>query len=152
MPPLVRPEAGTVEPPEALAGYDAVQLLVARARDVRPGFGLTRANAPAITEICAWLDGLPLALELAAARLRVLSPEQVAARLGDQLGLLTEGGRTRPGRQQTLRATLDWSYDLLTPAERTLFERLSVFAGGFTLEAAEAVAGDGEGVLRPGQP
>jgi predicted ATPase len=79
----------------------------------------------------------------------VLSPEQVAARLGDQLGLLTEGGRTRPARQQTLRATLDWSYDLLMPEEQTLFQRLSIFAGGFTLDAASRVAGEGEDLLDP---
>jgi len=135
--------------PESLAGFDAIQLLVERARDVRPGFRLTKANAVAVAEICQWLDGLPLALELAAGRLRVLSPEQVAARLGDQLGLLTEGARTLPGRQQTRRATLDWSYGMLAPEEQTLFERLSVFAGGFTLEAADVVAGEGDGVLDP---
>src|SRR5262245_30930800 len=130
VPPLDRPDAAGSDTPETLAGYDAVRLLVERARDARPGFALTKANARAVAQICNRLDGLPLALELAAARLRVLSPEQVAGRLSDQLGLLTEGGRTRPGRQQTLRATLDWSYDLLAPEEQALFERLSVFAAG----------------------
>jgi non-specific serine/threonine protein kinase len=149
VPPLARPDNTFDGEPETLAGYDAVRLLVERARDVRPGFGLTMANAPAVAQICTRLDGLPLALELAAARLRVLSPEQVAARLGDQLELLTEGGRTRPGRQQTLRATLDWSYDLLAPEERALLQRLSVFAGGFTLDAATVVAGEEKDVLDP---
>jgi predicted ATPase/DNA-binding CsgD family transcriptional regulator/DNA-binding XRE family transcriptional regulator/Tfp pilus assembly protein PilF len=129
---------------ERLMACEAVQLFLTRAGVVVPVFALTRQNAPAVAEVCRRLDGVPLAIELAAARVRVLAPEQIVARLEDHLRLLTGGGRTAPPRQQTLRATLDWSYDLLTEPERRLFERLSVFAGGWTLEAAEAVcAGDG---------
>ena len=116
---------------------------------MRPGFRLTDGNAAAVARICAELAGLPLAIELAAARLRTLSPEQVAARLGEQLDLLTHGGRSRPDRQQTMRATLDWSHELLTPDERIVFRRLAVFAGGFTLDAAERVV-DGDGVEQSG--
>src|SRR5262245_12757606 len=139
VPSLDRPDPAGVESVERLADYDAVRLLVERGGDVRPGFRLTDGNAAAMARICSELEGLPLALELAAARLRTLSPDQVAARLGDQLGLLTEGGRTRPSRQQTLQATLDWSFDLLASEEQILFQRLSVFAGGFTLAAAQVV-------------
>src|SRR5262245_26745188 len=106
-------------------------------------------NAAAVASICSELAGLPLAIELAAARLRALSPEQIAARLGEQLDLLTHGGRSRPDRHQTMRATLDWSHQLLAHDEQLVFRRLSVFAGGFTLDAAEQVA-DGEGVDRAG--
>ena len=117
---------------------------------MQPAFALTAANAPAVAEVCRRLDGIPLALELAAARVRVLTPEQLAARLGDRFRLLTGGGRTALRRQQTLQATVDWSHDLLAEPERALFRRLAVFpggaAGGFPLEAAEAVgAGDGAG-------
>jgi 8-oxo-dGTP pyrophosphatase MutT (NUDIX family) len=110
-----------------------------RARAVLPGFALTERNAPGISQLCRRLDAIPLALELAAARIPVLSVEEIAERLNDSLRLLTSGSRTAPGRQQTLRATLDWSYQLLSEPEQRLFERLSVFAGGWTLEAAEAV-------------
>jgi non-specific serine/threonine protein kinase len=128
---------------------DAVRLFVERARQNRPGFALTRENAPAIAQICQRLDGIPLAIELAAARVNALTVEQIAARLHDCLGLLTGGGRTVPDRQRTLRGTLDWSYGLLSESEGLLLGRLSVFAGGWTLEAAEAVcAGDG---LQSGQ-
>ena len=147
VPPLDLPDPEAVESPERLAEYDAVRLLVERGGDVRPGFRLTDGNAAAVASICAELAGLPLAIELAAARLRTLSAEQVAARLGEQLDLLTHGGRTRPDRQQTMRATLDWSHGLLTPDEQTVFRRLSIFAGGFTLDAAEQVV-DGDGVER----
>jgi predicted ATPase len=149
VPPLDRPAASTTEPLDRLAAYDAVRLLVERGSDVRPGFRLTEGNATAVAGICAGLEGLPLAIELVAARLRTLSPEQLAARLGEQLDLLTDGGRTRPDRQQTMRATLDWSHQLLTPDEQIVFRRLSLFAGGFTLDAAEQVA-DGHGVDRAG--
>jgi predicted ATPase len=149
VPPLDRPDPEALESPERLAGYDAVRLLVERVRDVRPGFRLSNGNAAAVARICAELAGLPLAIELAAARLRTLSPEQVAARLGEQLDLLADGGRTRPDRQQTMRATLDWSHQLLAPEEQVVFRRLSVFAGGFTLDAAEEVA-NGDGVERAG--
>jgi non-specific serine/threonine protein kinase len=140
VPPLDRPAASATETLDRLATYDAVRLLVERGSDVRPGFRLTEGNATAVTSICAGLEGLPLAIELVAARLRTQSPEQLAARLGEQLDLLTHGGRTRPDRQQTMRATLDWSHGLLSPDEQTVFRRLSIFAGGFTLEAAADVA------------
>jgi predicted ATPase len=147
VPPLDRPAASATEPLDRLAAYDAVRLLVERGSDVRPGFRLTDGNVTAVTSICAGLEGLPLAIELVAARLRTQSPEQLAARLGEQLDLLTDGGRTRPDRQQTMRATLDWSHQLLAPDEQIVFRRLSVFAGGFTLDAAEQVT-DGDGVER----
>jgi predicted ATPase/class 3 adenylate cyclase len=145
VPPLDRPDPEAVKSPARLAEYDAVRLLVERGGDVRPGFRVNDGNAAALASICSELAGLPLAIELAAARLRTLSPEQVAARLGEQLDLLTHGGRSRPDRQQTMRATLDWSHELLTPDEQIVFRRLSVFAGGFTLDAAEQVA-EGDGV------
>jgi predicted ATPase/class 3 adenylate cyclase len=145
VPPLDRPARDAPESLERLAAYGAVQLLVERGSDVRPGFRLTDGNAASVARICSELAGLPLAIELAAARLRTRSPEQVAARLGEQLDLLTHGGRSRPDRQQTMRATLDWSHQLLDFAEQIVFRRLSVFAGGFTLDAAEQVAG-GDGV------
>ena len=124
---------------ECMAGRDAVRLFLERTSSVLPGFTLTQQNARAVSEVCRRLDGLPLAIELAAARVRVLGPEQIAERLDDRFRLLTGGSRTAPLRQQTLRATLEWSYDLLSDAERLLFDRLSVFAGGWTLESAEAV-------------
>jgi predicted ATPase/DNA-binding CsgD family transcriptional regulator len=126
-------------PLDDLAGYGAVRLFVERAAAVRPGFALTVANAPAVVETCIRLDGIPLAIELAAARVAVLPPEQVLERLDDRFRLLTGGGRTALPRQQTLRAAVDWSYDLLTAPERTLFDRLSIFAGGWTVDAAEAI-------------
>jgi non-specific serine/threonine protein kinase len=130
---------------DRLAQYEAVQLFVERVRARRPHFGLTDANAPAVLQVCRRLDGIPLALELAAARVPVLSIEQVAARLEDRFRLLTGGSRTAPPRQQTLRAMLDWSYALLPEPERVLLRRLSVFTGGWTLEAAEAIY-EGEGI------
>jgi predicted ATPase/DNA-binding transcriptional regulator YiaG len=123
----------------AIAAAPAVRLFVDRSVAVLPSFALTEQNAAAVTQICSRLDGIPLALELAAARMRVLSPEQIAHRLDDRFRLLTGGSRTAQPRQQTLRAALDWSWDLLTEPERVLFARLSVFAGSFTLDAAEAV-------------
>jgi predicted ATPase/transcriptional regulator with XRE-family HTH domain len=126
----------------ALLRFDSVQLLVNRATLRNPAFALTPENAPAVAEICRRLDGLPLALELAAARLPALSVEQLAARLDSRFRLLRSATPTALPRQQTLRALMDWSYDLLPTAEQTLFRRLSVFAGGFTLEAAEQVCGD----------
>ncbi len=126
----------------ALLEYEAVRLFVDRAAKTSPGFSLSSDNAPSIAGICHRLDGIPLAIELAAARVKALSPEQITARLDDRLRLLTGGSRTALPRQQTLRATLDWSYSLLSEDERALLGRLSVFAGGWTLEAAEAVAGD----------
>jgi predicted ATPase/DNA-binding SARP family transcriptional activator len=125
--------------PPGIDAYAAVSLLVQRARAVLPEFGLTEANAPAVARICCALDGMPLAIELAAARLRTMAPEQVAARLDDRFRLLTGGSRTAMPRHQTLRAVVDWSWDLLDDAERTLWRRFSVFSGGATLEAAEQV-------------
>jgi predicted ATPase/DNA-binding SARP family transcriptional activator len=126
---------------------EAVRLFLDRATAAAPSFRLTPENAAVVAQVCRQLDGIPLAIELAAARLRVLSVEQIAARLDDRFRLLTGGSRTALPRQQTLRATLDWSYDLLPEPERALLRRLAVFAGGWTLEAAEAVCGD-EGVRR----
>ena len=127
------------ETPNAVANSEAVQLFLARAQAVRPDFDLTPHNAPAIAEIVRRLDGIPLALELAAARLPMLSVEQIAARLNDRFRLLTGGRRTALPRQQTLQALIDWSWNLLNDEERTLLRRLSVFAGGWSLEAAEKI-------------
>jgi predicted ATPase/class 3 adenylate cyclase len=124
--------------------YDAVRLFADRAVATAPGFTVTSENAPAVAQVCQRLDGIPLAIELAAARVKVLAVEQIVARLDDRFRLLTGGSRTLLPRQQTLRATLDWSYGLLSDQEQTVLRRLSVFAEGWTLEAAEAVcAGDG---------
>jgi non-specific serine/threonine protein kinase len=129
---------------DELPGYAAVRLFVERAQAVEPDFGLTEQNSSAVAGACARLGGLPLAIELAAARVPMLSPEQIFRRLDDALALLVGGSRSAPTRQQTLRATLDWSYHLLSRDEQRLFGRLAVFAGGWTLEAAETVcAGDG---------
>ena len=127
---------------ERLTQYEAVRLFIDRAMAVRPGFRVTNENAPFVAEICWRLDGIPLAIELAAARIRVLSIDQIASRLNDQFRLLTGGSRTALPRQQTLRALIDWSYDLLSEQERILLRRLSAFAGGRTLEAVEAVCSD----------
>jgi predicted ATPase len=149
VPPLALPSnaaaavAAHGEEPETVAP-DAVLLFAERARAVRPGWELTAANAVAVAEVCRRLDGIPLAIELAAARLNVLTVEQIAARLEEGLRVLASSGRAAPARQRTLRAALDWSYDLLSASERLLLGRVAVFAGGFTLEAAEEVcAGDG---------
>ena len=130
--------AGDVDP-AAATGWAAVRLFVERARAARPGFALTDGNVAAVVQICRRLDGLPLALELAAARIKLLAPEQIAARLDDRFRLLTGGSRTAVPHHQTLLAAVEWSHELLDPAERALFARLAVFAGGFTLELAEAV-------------
>jgi predicted ATPase len=137
--PLAMPDAHTVLPVDALSQYPAVALFVQRAAAARPDFELNRVNAAAVTEICARLDGLPLAIELAAARVKVLSPSAILTRLASRLQLLTGGSRDLPQRQQTLRAAMDWSYDLLSPAEQKLFRRMSVFVGGCNLEGVEAV-------------
>jgi predicted ATPase/class 3 adenylate cyclase len=139
VPSLSLPDPRSVPLAERLAEYEAVRLFLDRARFSRPGFSLTRENAAAVAQVCQRLDGIPLAIELAAARVKALSVEQIAARLDDRFRLLTGGSRTALPRQQTLRALIDWSYDLLFEPERTLLRRLSVFAGGWTLEAAEAV-------------
>jgi predicted ATPase/DNA-binding SARP family transcriptional activator len=128
--------------PPTLMQYEAVRLFLERATAARPAFRLTEANAPVVAEVCRRLDGLPLAIELAAARVKVLSVEQIAARMEDLFRLLTGGRRAALPHQQTLRATLDWSYALLSEPERTLLGRLSVFAGGWTLGAAEAVGAE----------
>lgn len=124
---------------EELMGYESVTLFIERARASAPGFSLTKDNASAVAEICRRLDGLPLALELAAARVKLLPPQAILSRLDDRLKLLTGGARDLPSRHQTLRNTLEWSYSLLNDDEKTLYARLSVFVGGFALEAAEAV-------------
>jgi len=126
---------------DALSRSEAVQLFVERARLQKPGFSLTEKEAPAIAELCARVEGIPLALELAAARMRSLSVADINTRLRDRFKLLTGGGRVLLERQQTLRALVDWSYDQLPPSEQILFDRLSVFAGGFDLAAAEQVCG-----------
>ncbi len=127
---------------DAMGQFDAVRLFIERARKARPNFTVTNDNAPAVAEICQELDGLPLAIELAAARVRMMSVEQIAHGLGDRFHLLTGGTRTVLPRHQTLRASVDWSHELLSDTERGLLRRLSVFAGGFTLDLAEAVCAD----------
>src|SRR5712664_2094026 len=139
VPPLALPESRSMLSVEVLSQYPAVALFVQRAVAAKPDFELNRGNAPAVIEICARLDGLPLAIELAAARIKVLSPSSMLTRLASRLQLLTGGARDLPRRQQTLRAAMDWSYDLLNAAEQKLFRRLSVFVGGCTLEGVEAV-------------
>ena len=139
VPPLALPDSLAIPSVELLAQCPAVTLFVQRALAARPDFELNPENAAAVAEICARLDGLPLAIELAAARVKVLSPSAMLTRLASRLQLLTGGSRDLPQRQQTLRAAMDWSYDLLSPAEQRLFRRLSVFVGGCTLEGAEAV-------------
>ncbi|MPY46091.1 AAA family ATPase, partial [Streptomyces phyllanthi] len=126
---------------------EAVELLLDRASAIRPEFRVTGTNRDAVTRLCARLDGLPLAIELAASRLRTLTVEQLADRVEDRFALLTGGSRTARPRQRTLRALIDWSYELCGPAERLLWNRLSVFAGGFDLDAAEGVC-SGDGVPR----
>jgi predicted ATPase/DNA-binding transcriptional regulator YiaG len=145
VPPLRLPEAVAVPDQTALAEIPSVALFVQRAQEARREFALTTENAPAVANICLRMDGLPLAIELAAARIRMLTPVALLARLEHRLSLLVGGGRDLPLRQQALRNTIAWSYDLLTSEEQCLFRCLSVFAGGCTLEAAEAVgaaAGD----------
>ncbi|HET7376543.1 MAG TPA: tetratricopeptide repeat protein, partial [Anaerolineae bacterium] len=139
VPTLALPDQQAVKLPEALMQYAGIQLFVDRARLVKPDFALNQLTAPMVIQVCQRLDGIPLAIELAAARLNILSVEQIALRLGDRFDLLTAGNRTALPHQQTLRAALDWSYDLLDAEERLLFQRLAVFAGGFNLDAAETV-------------
>ena len=139
VPPLALPDPKLIPPLEVLSGFPAIELFVERARTVKHEFALTRENAPVVAAICARLDGLPLAIELAAPRIKLLSPSAMLARLENSLSLLTGGARDLPSRQQTLRSTVDWSYGLLNSAEQALFRRLSVFVGGCTLEGVEAV-------------
>jgi predicted ATPase len=114
-------------------------LFIQRAQAVKPDFAITNETAPAVAEICYQLDGLPLAIELAAARIKLFSPQALLARLKSRLDVLTSGARDLPARQQTLRSAIDWSYNLLSDQAKVLFRRLSVFSGGLTLDAAEAV-------------
>ncbi len=139
VPPLALPDPEALPAPDALGRVAAVALFVRQAEAARPGFALTPANARDVAAICVRLDGLPLALELAAARVAVLPPHALLERLAQPLRTLTGGARDLPERQRTLRHAIAWSYDLLPPAERALFRRLSVFAGGCTLEGAEAI-------------
>jgi tetratricopeptide (TPR) repeat protein len=134
-----------------IASSPAVALFVARTQATQPAFTLTQANAAVVVDICRRLDGLPLAIELAAARVKLLPPQALLARLDQTLKLLTGGARDAPARQQTIRNTIEWNSNLLEPGEQTLFARLGVFVGGWTLEAAEAVCGDqGSGVRDQG--
>lgn len=142
VPPLGLPQPGMVVPVERLAQFDAVRLFIERARRARPNFELTNDNGPVVAELCARLDAIPLAIELAAARTKSLTPAQIMAGLEDSLRLLTGGSRVVLPRQQTLEASIDWSHNLLGEKERVLLRRLSVFAGGCDLAAAEAVCAD----------
>jgi predicted ATPase/DNA-binding SARP family transcriptional activator len=153
VPPLAVPDPSHLPPLESVAHYEAVRLFVERAAQVSPGIALNEGNAGAVAQICQRLDGIPLAIELAAARARMMTIEQIADRLGSNFRLLTGGGRAVLPRHQTLTAMIDWSYDQLAPQERLLLQRLSVFAGGWTLEAAEAVCADqaGENSCQEGQ-
>ena len=137
--PLELPPAAGTPDPDALAQNESVALLTQRAQAVQPGFAVTSENATTVVAICAALDGLPLALELAAARMKLLTPEGLLERLHGRLDLLTARARDVPERQRTIRAAIDWSYDLVEPRERELFARLSVFPGDFPIEAVEAI-------------
>jgi predicted ATPase len=143
VPPLELPDRHHLPPLAALSQYAAVALFIERARAVRPDFDVTNENAPAVAEICSRLDGLPLAIELAAARIKVLSPEAILDRLERRLPVLASAGQDLPARQRTLWGAIDWSYELLDEAERRLFARLAVFVGGWTLEAADEVCNPG---------
>ena len=149
VPPLSLPDLRGLPAPEMLQQYEATRLFVQRAQAVKRDFSLTEGNAVAVARVCYRLDGIPLAIELAAARARVLSAEQISSRLDDSFGLLTGGARSALAHQRTLRTAMDWSHELLSEEERAMLRRLSVFAGGFVLEAAEAV-GTGEGIEEAG--
>jgi len=139
------PDPAGLRPDEMLSEFEAVALFVQRGAAVAPGFALTETNAAAVAEVCARLDGLPLAIELAASRVKFISPADMLRRLDHRLAVLTGGAQDLPARQRGLRETIRWSYDLLEPPEQRAFARLSVFLGGWTLEAAEAVVDpDGE--------
>lgn len=150
VPPLTTPGLSEERDLEVLAANDTVRLFLARARAVDAGLSLTEANGPSIAEVCRRLDGLPLAIELAAARLEAVALDAMASQLGGSLDLLSQGPRDLPARQQTLRATIDWSYQLLAKPERSFFARLGVFSGGWTADAATAVrpqGGEAEAIL-----
>jgi predicted ATPase/class 3 adenylate cyclase len=140
LPPFPMPDLAHLPAVEALSQYEAVRLFVERAQAVKPDFAVTNINAPAVAEICHRLDGLPLAIELAAAFVKMLPPQALLKRLEQRLPLLAGGARTLPARQQTMRNTIAWSHDFLSPDEQTFFRRLAVFPGGCTIETAEAVA------------
>jgi predicted ATPase/class 3 adenylate cyclase len=142
VPSLETPNLTNLPSLDTLEHMDSIRLFVERATTAFPDFALTRENAPFVAQICYRLDGIPLAIELAASRVKALTPEQIASRLDDRFRLLTGGSRSALPRQQTLRAMIDWSYSLLSEEEKTLFRRLAVFVGGWTLEAAEAVCGE----------
>jgi predicted ATPase/class 3 adenylate cyclase len=144
VPPLMTLPEGPAMTVERLSQYEAVRLFIERAVAIKPAFQVTNDNAPAVAQICARLDGLPLAIELAAARIKLLGPEQILARLEQNLSLLSSSAQDLPERQRTLRGAIAWSHELLDGWEQTLFARMSIFRGGCTLEAAEAVCG-GEG-------
>lgn len=152
VPPLSLPESGpgrTWRAPDLdeLDGYDAIELFVQRARAARPDFELSEQNSLAVINVCRRLDGLPLAIELAAARTKILSPDALLTRLSHSLDILSGGARDLPPRLRTMRSAIAWSYELLEPEEQALFQRLAVFAGGFTLDAAEVVCGQEHDVL-----
>jgi predicted ATPase len=139
VPPLTVPSLQKFNKLENLSQYAAVELFIQRAQAVKPDFSVTNANAPAVGEVCYRLDGLPLAIELAAARIKLLTPQGLLTRLENRFELLRGGTRDLPERQRTLRSAIDWSYNLLNEGEKKLFRRLSIFVGGWTLEAAETV-------------
>ena len=149
VPPLTVPEITHTSSVVDLSSHESIVLFVHRAEAVLPGFRLTEENVQAVASICARLDGLPLAIELAAARIKFFSPQQILERLESRLALLTRGSRDLPARQRTLRDTIDWSYDLLDKDERRLFARLGVFSGGRSLDAIEAVCGPGLDIKAP---
>src|SRR6266571_4595639 len=146
VPSLALPDPKHLSDSESISEYPSVALFMQRALSIKPDFAITNGNARIIAEICVRLDGLPLAIELAAARIKLLSPQKLLERLGHRLQVLTGGARDAPERHQTLRNTIKWSYDLLSAEEQRLFRRLAVFVGGYTLEAAEAVCGYSQGM------
>jgi predicted ATPase/DNA-binding response OmpR family regulator/Tfp pilus assembly protein PilF len=139
VPPLPLPDPDELPPPDKLTQMPAIALLIERAQAIQPDFALTAENAAAVAQICIQLDGLPLAIELAAARIKVFTPHEMLKRLSSRLSLLVGGEKDRPERHQTIRSTIDWSYNLLEESERALFAQMAVFVGGCTLEAAEAI-------------
>jgi predicted ATPase/class 3 adenylate cyclase len=142
VPSLGLPDLGHLPPVDSLSQYEAIKLFIDRARSAIPSFRVTNENAPAVAQICHRLDGIPLAIELAAAKIHVIGVEQISKRLDDRFRLLTGGSRTALERHQTLRAAIDWSYNLLPSAEKALFSKLSVFVSGWALDAAEAICAD----------
>jgi predicted ATPase len=149
VPPLALPATGRHADLEALAGTESVALFVQRAQAARPDFALTEGNAGAVAQICAHLEGLPLAIELAAARVRLLPPQAILPKVANRLQFLNGGALNLPARQRTLRGAVEWSYDLLEPGEQRLFRGMAVFASGATLESIERVLG-GEKDLQMG--